>query len=129
MGPRACLLCVRSVDESEPESEAKIVAITDDQADFLVVLALLRKALGDARGKMLVSDAQRLGLDDLQRASHYRKGLIARALRYLGWARCRSRFDGTLKYAYARGTRLQRENILDVVLDAEGHLVVKQREP
>lgn len=94
--------------------------LPEDAADFLAMVSLLRRALGDARGKIRVVDVQALaGLD---RRSYYRMSLIARALRHLGWRRARYRFNGALSYGYARGTRLQREEILDIERGADGHL-------
>ena len=98
-----------------------------DAADFLEVLSRLRRALGDARGKIRVTDANVLA--GLGTKSHYRSRLIARALRHLGWQRGRFRFAGALAYAYAKGTRLQRETILDVEPGADGQCVVSRREP
>lgn len=98
-----------------------------DAADFLEVLGLLRSALGAVRGKLFVADAMRLG--GLSRRSQYRMSLIARALRHLGWERGRYRIDGRLRYMYAKGTRLQREVILDVVRGEEDQLVVKEKQP
>lgn len=113
-------------DEDDVDATA-IVRASDDAATFLEVLSRLRLALGDARGKLRVSDAQVLaGLD---RKSHYGSRLIARALRHLGWKRSRYRFDGSHAYAYAKGTPIQRETILEVASDGEGQLVVKRRDP
>lgn len=97
-----------------------------DVADFLEVVGRLRRSLGDARGKIRVTDA--IVLAGLGRRSHYRSRLIARALRHLGWQRGRYRFAGALTYAYAKGTRLQRETILDVER-VDGQFVVSRREP
>lgn len=100
---------------------------SSDVSDFLLVLAQLRGALGDARGKIRVVDVQALA--GLERPSYYRMSLIARALRHLGWKRSRYRFNGTVAYAYARGTRLQREGILEIERGADGQLVLKKGEP
>jgi len=100
--------------------------LSADVSDFLVVLSRLRAALGDARGKIRVADVQALAA--LERPSYYRMSLIARALRHLGWKRSRYRFDGTLGYGYGRGTRLQRENILEIERLADGQVVLKKVE-
>lgn len=114
------------------EEEDEVAVATErapdlgDASVFLEVLSRLRRALGDVRGKIRVSDAQVLaGLD---RKSHYGSRLIARALRHLGWKRSRYRFDGRVAYAYAKGTRLQRETILEVAGSDDGQLVVKRRD-
>ncbi len=91
-----------------------------DDADYQLVLSRLRNLLGDAHGKIRVSDVQRL-VD--KRRSYYRGRLIARAMRQLGWERGRYRFDGVPLYAYARGTHLQREVVLEVGRDDLGFVV------
>lgn len=116
----------------EDEEDAGAVAAErsaepTDASSFLEVLSRLRRALGDARGKIRVSDAQLLA--GYERPSDYRARLIARALRHLGWERGRHRFNGTIAYAYAKGTRLQRETILEVASGDGGQLAVKRREP
>lgn len=105
--------------------EAGSDVLVDD--DLLVVTARLRSALADSLGKLRVSDA--LTLAGFDRPSFYRSQIIGRAMRDLGWSRGRYRFDGAVKYAYARGTRLQRESILEVEREADGQLVVRRREP
>ena len=121
---------MRAVEDEDDANNAAAAERTPDLGDaaiFLEVLSRLRLALATARGKIRVSDAQVLaGLD---RKSHYGSRLIARALRHLGWQRSRYRFDGKVAYAYAKGTRLQRETILEVASGDEGQLVVKRREP
>jgi hypothetical protein len=116
----------------EDEEDADAVAAESppdlgDASTFLEVLSRLRRALSDSRGKIRVSDAQLLA--GYARPSDYRSRLIARALRHLGWERGRHRFNGTIGYAYAKGTRLQRETILEVTSGVDGQLVVKRREP
>ncbi len=95
--------------------------------DFEVVAARLRAALGVSSGKLRASDA--LTLAGFDRPSYHRKQLVARALREMGWERGRFRFNGGLLYAYARGTQLEREVMLDVARSDDGQLVVKRREP
>lgn len=130
---------VAVADEAEVAADDHEVAATDHgaavrvagsqasvQVDvaFLEVLSRLRRALGDVRGKIRVTDA--IGLAGSGRRSRARSRLIARALRHLGWQRGRYRFAGVLTYAYAKGTRLQRETILDVERGADGLFVVKR---
>lgn len=120
---------MRAVKDEDDAANAAADRPSDlgDTSVFLEVLSRLRHALGDARGKLRVSDAQVLaGLD---RKSHYGSRLTARALRHLGWERSRYRFDGKVAYAYAKGTRLQRETILEVTSGEAGQLVVKRRDP
>lgn len=93
--------------------------------DLIDVTSRLRAALGDSRGKIRVSDVQRLS--GLGRPTHYRSQLVARALRQLGWERVRLRHDGGIAYWYAKGTRLQRETIFEVA-EVDGKFVVKRRE-
>lgn len=115
-------------EEGSPEVDAPVAppltfeALSDETADFLAMVSRLRAALGDTRGKIRVVDVQALaGLD---RPSYYRMSLIARAMRHLGWKRSRYRFNGTIAYAYARGTRLQREAILEIECK-EGRIVLR----
>lgn len=65
-------------------------------------------------------------LAGLERPSYYRMNLIARALRHLGWRRTRCRFGGTLAYGYSRGTRLQREDILEIERREDGQVTLKE---
>lgn len=101
--------------------------LSEEAADLLAMVSLLRRVLGDARGKIRVVDVQAMaGLDrGVDRPSYYRMSLIARALRHLGWKRSRYRFRGTLAYGYARGTRLQREDSLEIEL-ADGQFRLKR---
>jgi hypothetical protein len=98
-------------------------SLTEEAADLLAMIALLRRALVDARGKIRVVDVHVLaGLD---RPSYYRMSLIARALRHLGWKRSRYRFNGALAYGYARGSRLQREELLEIERGTDGQFGLK----
>jgi len=96
---------------------------SEEAAALLAMVTCLRRLLGDARGKIRVGDVHALaGLD---RPSYYRMSLIARALRLMGWKRARYRFRGSLAYGYARGTRFQREEILDIAYGEDGQLGLK----
>lgn len=101
----------------------------NEQGDeaFVEVREKLRAALDDARGKLRAADA--LVLAGFKSPSYHRKQLVARALRDLGWERGRFRFNGSLLYAYARGSQLEREVMLDVERGDDDRLVVKRREP
>lgn len=108
----------------DPGEEALSGTLSEEASDLLKMVTRLRLALGDARGKIRVADVQALaGLD---RASYYRMSLIARALRHLGWKRARYRFHGTVAYGYGRGTRLQREEILEIERGEDGHYALKK---
>ncbi len=87
----------------------------------------LRSALDGAHGKLRVIDA--LALAGFPRPSYARAKIVATVMRDLGWDRGRLRFDGALFYAYARGSQLEREVVLDVERGEDGQLVVKRREP
>lgn len=107
--------------------EAAVGPLSEETSDFLAMVSRLRALLGDARGKIRVVDVQALaGLD---RPSYYRMSLIARALRHLGWKRSRCRFRGTVAYGYARGTRLQREEILEIERSSGEQFGLKKSSP
>ena len=95
--------------------------------DLAIVTARLRLILEGVRGKLRVVDA--LALAGFARPSNVRTKLVSQAMRSLGWDRGRLRFNGALSYAYARGSQLEREVVLDVQRGEDGQLVVKQREP
>jgi hypothetical protein len=101
-----------------------VVAADQDLSD---VTSRLRLVLADANGKLRVDDA--IVLAGFACPSFQRTRLVGRAMRQLGWERCRCRFDGVLAYAYARGSVLEREVVLGVARDEEGQLVVTRREP
>ena len=100
--------------------------MNDRDKDFVTVEARLRAHLADARGKLRVADA--LTLAGFDRPTFYRTQLVGRVMRELGWERARFRFDGKLHYAYARGSRLEREVML-AVERGDDRLVVKRSEP
>ncbi len=97
-----------------------------DLDDLLAVAERLRAALEGAHGKLRVVDA--LVLAGFDRSSRVRLKLVADAMRQLGWDRARLRFNGALFYAYARGSHLEREVILDLVRK-DGKIFIKRREP
>lgn len=99
----------------------------DADQDLLAATSLLRSALADANGKLRADDARRLA--GFERRTRLRAHVIALAMRDLGWDRGRYRFNGVLAPAYARGSSLEREIILDVERGADGQLVVKRRDP
>lgn len=98
-----------------------------DAADLLAVTALLRGLLGEARGRLAVTDA--FTLAGFAQPSFQRSRLVTCAMRDLGWDRGRLRINGALRYVYARGSSLEREALLVVERGADDQLVVKRREP
>lgn len=99
------------------------MAVSD--LDDLAVTARLRCALGGVQGKLRATDA--IMLAGFDRPSFYRTRLVSRAMREIGWDRGRLRFNGVLLYSYARGSRLEREVVLDVERGDDGQLVVIAR--
>ena len=95
--------------------------------DLIAVTARLRSVLAAARGKLRGVDA--LALAGFEERSPRRLILVGRAMRELGWKRGRYRFDGELLSAFAKGSFLEREVILDVAPGEGGQLVVKGRAP
>lgn len=95
--------------------------------DLAKVTSRLRGVLDSLRGKLRVSDA--IVLAGFARRSQQRMKLVGCAMRKLGWTRGRYRFDGALQYAYARGSYLEREVVLEVVIVKRGRHAVKRREP
>jgi hypothetical protein len=123
--PKGVQVIQKTLVNPDLDEEAVSGALSEEASDFLGMVSLLRGALGDARGKIRVVDVQSLaGLD---RPSYYRMSLIARALRHLGWKRSRYRFNGVVAYGYARGTRFQREEILDIEPCSDGQFGLKKR--
>jgi hypothetical protein len=98
-----------------------------DDDDLVAVTERLRSALGDARGKIRLSDARTLAGFD--KPSFQRKRIVASAMGALGWERVRVRFDGVLNSAFTRGSLLEREVILDVKRGPQGRPIVKKTEP
>lgn len=82
----------------------------EDKKAVTAVMTRLRSALRNARGKLRVVDA--LTLAGFTRKSHYEMTIVGRAMDQLGWDRRRCRLNGQLKYAYTKGTPLQRDNLL-----------------
>jgi Virulence-associated protein E-like domain len=79
---------------------------------------MLLRVLGDCTGRLRVSDAHRIcgiapgKVDQLSR--------LDRAIRGLGWERQRCCFNGSLQYAYVRGTATERE--VELIFDGELHV-------
>jgi hypothetical protein len=106
-----------------------VASTAADDKDLLRVTTHLRSALKGLTGRLRVVDA--FVLAGFDHPTYYRAKLIVRAMRKLGWKRGRLRFDGAPTYAYARGSGLERETILDVQRDEAlpGKFLVVRREP
>jgi hypothetical protein len=86
----------------------------------------LRTSIGDACGKLRASDA--LTLAGFSSPSYHRRQVVSKALREMGFERGRYKVNGTMLYAYASGTPLEREAMLVVVKAADGKPIVKRKE-
>jgi hypothetical protein len=93
---------------------------------FLVVMTRLQATLGSMRGKIRISDAQALA--GIGQPSNTADHAVGDVMRILGWERRRCRFDGRLLYGYTRGTRYEREVILDVKRGDGGFFVAPRLE-
>jgi hypothetical protein len=93
--------------------------------DFLAVRTRLRGPLSGRRGKLRVTDA--IELAGFTHTSFHRARLVTRAMQDLGWDRARLRIDGNLQYVYARGTVLEREELLVIERGADDQRVVVKR--
>jgi hypothetical protein len=100
--------------------------VTADR-DLIEVTARLRDVLDGVHGKLRAADA--ILLAGFERRTRLRAVIVARAMRDLGWEHGRCRFNGTLESAYARGSSLEREVILDVARGDDDRLVVNRSEP
>ena len=98
----------------------------NDDPDLLAVRSRLRGPLSGRRGKLRVEDA--LELAGFTHPSFHRSRLVSRAMQDLGWDRARLRIDGNLRYVYARGTVIEREDLLVIERgDDDQRVVVKRR--
>lgn len=77
-------------------------------------LDVLRRALGDCTGTLRVSDAFLICGIEPGKANQAQISGLGRAIRELGWERKRRRLNGSVQYAYAKGTPEQREVVLAV---------------
>lgn len=99
----------------------------DLELDVRDAVKRLQDVLDGSCGKLRVVDAMVLAGYD--RPSYWRGRVVASAMRQLGWQQCRCRFDGVLQGAYARGTAVQRETILEVSRRDDGSCTVTRRDP
>ena len=88
-----------------------------DEPDEDVIIRSLRQVLANRTGRLRAFDAYRLCGIEPGRISAVRRSQFHQALYTLGWERQRCRFDGTLQYAYVRGTPEQRE--VELVIEGE----------
>lgn len=95
------------------EQEARLVG--DDP-----LVDVLHRALGNRTGKLRVSDAYIICGIEPGKANQDQISRFGRAIRELGWERQRRRFDGTLQYAYVKGTAPERE--VELVVEYDPHL-------
>lgn len=103
-----------------------LIAVDDRDEDLTRVIKQLRAAIGNVNGKLRAADA--LTLAGFPSPSYHRRLVVSRALRELGFERGRYRVNGSMLYAYARGTNLEREAMLVVERGADGKTVVKRKE-
>ena len=87
------------------------------------LIDVLHGVLGNRTGKLRVSDAYLICGIEAGKVNQDQIERFGRAIRELGWERHRRRFDGTLQYAYVKGSPEQREVELIVEYDAHLRLV------
>jgi hypothetical protein len=95
------------------EQEARLVG--DDP-----LVDVLHRALGSRTGKLKVSDAYLICGIEPGKVNQDQIARFGRAIRELGWERQRRRFDGSLQYAYVKGTATERE--VDLVVEYDPHM-------
>jgi hypothetical protein len=84
------------------------------------IVDVLHRALGNCTGKLRVADAFLIGGIEPGKANQDQISRFGRAIRELGWERQRRRFDGSLQYAYVKGTAAEREVELRIEIDNNG---------
>jgi hypothetical protein len=97
----------RLYEAATAEQEARLAG--DDP-----LVDVLHRALGDRTGKLRVSDAYLICGIEPGKANQAQISGLGRAIRELGWERKRRRLNGSVQYAYAKGTPEQREVVLAV---------------
>jgi predicted P-loop ATPase len=80
---------------------------------------VLHRWLGNRTGKLRVSDAYLICGIEAGKVNQDQIERFGRAIRELGWERQRRRFDGSLQYAYVKGSPEQREVELIVEYDSQ----------
>lgn len=84
------------------------------------LIDVLHRALGNRTGKLRVSDAYLICGIEAGKANQDQISRFGRAIRELGWERQRRRFDGSLQYAYVKGTDKERE--VELVVEYDPHM-------
>jgi hypothetical protein len=84
------------------------------------LIDVLQRALGNRTGKLRVSDAYLICGLEAGKVNQDQIGRFGKAIRELGWERKRRRFDGTLEYAYVKGTATERE--VELVVEYDPHM-------
>lgn len=103
----------RLYEAAAVEQEARLVG--DDP-----LVDVLHRALGNRTGKLRVSDAYLICGIEPGKVNQDQIARFGRAIRELGWERQRRRFDGSLQYAYAKGTATERE--VELVVEYDPHM-------
>jgi hypothetical protein len=81
------------------------------------LIDVLHRALANRTGKLRVSDAYLICGIEPSKVNQEQILRFGQAIRELGWERQRRRFDGSLQYAYVKGTATEREIALVVKYD------------
>jgi len=103
----------RLYEAASLEQEARLTG--DDP-----IIDLLHRALGARTGKLRVSDAYLICGIEPGKANQDQITRFGRAIRELGWERQRRRFDGSLQYAYVKGTTTERE--VELIVEYDAHM-------
>ena len=103
----------RLYEAAAAEQEARLVG--DDP-----LVDVLHRALTNRTGKLRVSDAYLICGIEPGKVNQDQISRFGRAIRELGWERQRRRFDGSLQYAYVKGTATERE--VELVVEYDPHM-------
>jgi predicted P-loop ATPase len=103
----------RLYEAAAAEQEARLAG--DDP-----LVDVLHRALANRTGKLRVSDAYLICGIEPGKVNQDQISRFGRAIRELGWERQRRRFDGSLQYAYVKGTAAERE--VELVVEYDPHL-------
>jgi predicted P-loop ATPase len=103
----------RLYEAASLEQEARLTG--DDP-----IIDVLHRALGTRTGKLRVSDAYLICGIEPGKANQDQITRFGRAIRELGWERQRRRFDGSLQYAYVKGTTTERE--VELIVEYDAHM-------
>lgn len=103
----------RLYEAATAEQDARLVG--DDP-----LVDVLHRALGNRTGKLRISDAYLICGIEAGKANQDQIARFGRAIRELGWERQRRRFDGSLQYAYVKGSDKERE--VELVVEYDPHM-------